>query len=176
MQAICNKLVLAQTILDNNLDLANAIQKQCDGLEKLKEGQLRADHKLSSSILLETQRIKGFKKTAEALFKQAQGTSQLVSLAHNRVMTSLIHLQLMKLLDYRKADALNAHAKGIENLVSASHLQNESLRILAEKTSYDSRLMRILTFIALIYLPATLLAVRPPPIIALFFTSKNVDS
>lgn len=73
----------------------------------------------------------------------------------------------MQLLSYRRADILNSHAEALRGLTATSTAQSASLRDLTEKTRMDSRCMRILTFIALMYLPANLIAVRPcPPYLA----------
>ena len=47
----------------------------------------------------------------------------------------------------------------LRDLASASNTQSEYLRVLTEKMHKDSRSVRILTFVALVYLPSSLLAV-----------------
>ncbi|MCJ1367845.1 hypothetical protein MMC16_006981 [Acarospora aff. strigata] len=138
----CENLTVVQNLLDTKEDVARAIQKQFAELQRLKTGFAAEDVELLIRLALDVQRIRGFKRTTRALLKQAEGTSQL----------------LVKLLDYRRADTLNAHVEGLRFLAAASSAQGESLRSLTEKTRHDSRYMRILTFIAMAYLPASLLA------------------
>ena len=49
----------------------------------------------------------------------------------------------------------------LRDLAAASNTQNEYLRVLTEKMHKDARSVRVLTFVALIYLPSSLLAVSP---------------
>lgn len=70
--------------------------------------------------------------------------------------------QLQNLLTLRKTDVHNAHVKTLKDLASASNAQNDKLQVLTEEMHKDSRSVRILTFIALVYLPASLMAVSYP--------------
>ena len=67
--------------------------------------------------------------------------------------------QLSKLLSYRKADILNTHAEALRIVTAASNVQSTCLTDLAKKARQDSRSTRIITAIATVYLPASLLAV-----------------
>lgn len=68
-------------------------------------------------------------------------------------------LKLLKLSDTRKIDMQNSHTEVLKNMAIASSAQGDSLRELAEKTHKDSRSIKTLTFIAMVYLPASLVAV-----------------
>ena len=166
LQTLCDKMTLATSILDADMDIAQAIKSQCRDLRRLKHPNLPDENSTLTNVNLDIQRLKGFKRQAVALRAQARGTSQLASrspaLAHRSHL--LIHIpQLIQLLSYRRADTLNAHAKALRGLTATSTAQSASLRDLTEKTRMDSRCMRILTFIALLYLPANLIAVRGEP-------------
>lgn len=147
LQNLHERLNLTISILDADMDIARAIRNQCRDLRRLKLPNLADDSDVLTRVNLDIQRLKGFKRTAIALRLQAQGTAQL----------------LIQLLSYRRADILNAHAEALRGLTATSTAQSASLRDLTEKTRTDSRCMRILTFIALIYLPASLIAVCPCP-------------
>ncbi|KAL2049527.1 hypothetical protein ABVK25_010214 [Lepraria finkii] len=138
----CENLTIVQSILDSDTDVGGAIQNHCAELRRIETSFAQQDAELLARVRLDLQRLKGFRRAATALLKQAEGTSQL----------------LVKLLDYRKVDTLNAHVEELRSLAITSSLQGESLRNLTEKTRYDSRYMRILTFMAVAYLPASLLA------------------
>ena len=171
LQTLCDKMTLAASILDANMDIAQAIKTQCRDLRRLKPLDLPNDNAVLTRVNLDIQRLKRFKRTAVALRAQAQGTTQLASRIkkspnpsfHKIPLTANAIPQLTQLLSYRRADILNAHAKALRGLTATSTAQSASLRDLTEKTRMDSRCMRILTFIALIYLPANLIAVRLPP-------------
>ncbi|KAL9072589.1 MAG: hypothetical protein Q9161_003447 [Pseudevernia consocians] len=166
LQTLCDKMTLVTSILDADMDIAQAIKSQCRDLRRLKHPDLPDEASTLTNVNLDIQRLKGFKRQAVALRAQARGTSQLASrspaLAHRSHLLIQI-LQLIQLLSYRRADTLNAHAKALRGLTATSTAQSASLRDLTEKTRMDSRCMRILTFIALLYLPANLIAVRGEP-------------
>jgi len=53
----------------------------------------------------------------------------------------------------------------MKEIASATHTENEAITRLTAKAQEDSRVVKILTFVAMLYLPATLIAV------SLFFSS-----
>ena len=53
----------------------------------------------------------------------------------------------------------NAHVAALRDLTAASNSQGDHLQALTQKMHKDSRFVRILTFVALVYLPASLIAV-----------------
>lgn len=63
-------------------------------------------------------------------------------------------------MDYRNDDTIKENGVIMASMATAANAQNQTLKVLAEKTQKDSRSMRIITFIAMAYLPATLIAVR----------------
>ncbi|MCJ1230480.1 hypothetical protein MMC12_007154 [Toensbergia leucococca] len=137
---LCENLRLVQNILDSDVDVGEAAKIHCAELRRIKKGFAQQDRELLTRVRLDLRRVKGFRRTATALLKQAKATSQL-------------------LLDYRRVDTLNAHVEELRSLAMTSSLQGEGLRHLTEKTRHDSRYMRILTFMAMAYLPGSLLAV-----------------
>ncbi len=53
----------------------------------------------------------------------------------------------------------NAHTAALRSMARAANAQSDSLREMTEKTNRDSRSVKILTFVAMMYLPASLIAV-----------------
>ncbi|KIW34743.1 uncharacterized protein PV07_01501 [Cladophialophora immunda] len=143
LRELCHNLRVAQTILDSVLDIARTIQKICHEAPSSAASKPNATKELLADVEVEIQRIMGFKRTACALHEQAEGTSQL----------------LLKLLEYRKADLQTAHTVALRNMAQAANDQSNSLRQLTEQTNRDSRSVKILTFVAMMYLPASLIAV-----------------
>ncbi|KAL9120618.1 MAG: hypothetical protein Q9187_002826 [Circinaria calcarea] len=80
LRKVCEDLTTVQIILDANEDIARAIRRQCRDLQRQKTDFGAPDVEILSRVALDVQRIQGFKRTARALFKQAEGTSQLVNL------------------------------------------------------------------------------------------------
>lgn len=81
LQALCDRMTVATSILDANMDIAQAIKTQCRNLRRLKPANLPDDSDVLASVNLDIQRLKTFKRTAVALRAQAWGTAQLVSRA-----------------------------------------------------------------------------------------------
>lgn len=81
LQALCDRMTVATSILDANMDIAQAIKTQCRSLRRLKPANLPDDSDVLTSVNLDIQRLKSFKRTAVALRAQAQGTAQLASRA-----------------------------------------------------------------------------------------------
>ena len=153
-------LRIARINIDASADVGKAIEVHCAELRRTQEDVIWRDAELLDRVRLDLQRLTGFRRAATALLGQAEEASRLVCLTRRYEGTSLLTFsQLVKLLDYRKVDTLSAHVEELRSLAMTSSVQGESLRDLTEKTRYDSRYMRILTFMAVAYLPASLLAV-----------------
>lgn len=161
---LSNNLSVAEAVLESTLDVAHAIQTQCTDIKSASMHQPEDDRELLGTVALDIQRIKSFQRTAKALRREAGGTSQLVGFFNGRDNFVLADSpQLIKLLDYRKADIQNTHVAALRSISIASNAQSDGLRALTEKTHKDSRSVKILTFIAMVYLPASLIAVSYPP-------------
>ena len=135
------------------------IDRQCRRL-RVAKGDLGDCKSIMAYCDLEIQRIKGFRRATHALLDQASGTSQLVSLISiHRYILRLTSLQLLKLMDYRKADIQNSYSKELRRLATAANAQGDSVRELTEETVRDSQSVKRLSFVAMMFLPANLMAV-----------------
>lgn len=63
------------------------------------------------------------------------------------------------MLDHRNDQVLHRHGKVMNELAIEANRERTVINELSEKMQKDSRSMRVLTSVALIYLPASLIAV-----------------
>ena len=86
---LCENLTIVQNILDSDEDVGRAIQIHCAELKRRRNAtttisstgfpaQQQDDAELLTRVRLDLQRLQGFRRTAVALLKQGEGTSQLV--------------------------------------------------------------------------------------------------
>lgn len=80
----CENLTIVQSILDSDADVGRAIQTHCAELRRIETSFAQQDAELLARVRLDLQRLKGFRRAATALLKQAEGTSQLVNLTSRR--------------------------------------------------------------------------------------------
>jgi hypothetical protein len=66
---------------------------------------------------------------------------------------------LLKILDYRHDENIRLNVSGTRELLVAAEQESTMLKDIAKRTQQDSRSMKIVTFIALVYLPGTFVAV-----------------
>jgi len=67
--------------------------------------------------------------------------------------------QLLKILDFRNDESVRKGAANTQEILEATKRESETLTIIAQRTRVDSRSMKIMTFVAIAYLPANLAAV-----------------
>jgi hypothetical protein len=77
--------------------------------------------------------------------------------------------QLLKILDFRNDESIRKSAAHAQEIHEASNRESEAIRIIAERAQVDSRSMKIMTSVAIAYLPANLVAVS-------FLTTLDVSS
>lgn len=71
----------------------------------------------------------------------------------------LIFVQLLQVLDYRHEEATKQNDLATIDLIGATQRDGELMTLMTRTTIQDSRTMKIMAFITLIYLPGTLVAV-----------------
>ncbi|KAF2814367.1 uncharacterized protein BDZ99DRAFT_554904, partial [Mytilinidion resinicola] len=72
--------------------------------------------------------------------------------------TGSLDLLILKLLDLRNYNVSNKNAAALKNLAEASSIESRLMVQIARHTSHDSRAMKFTSFIAVIFLPATLIS------------------
>jgi Mg2+ and Co2+ transporter CorA len=78
--------------------------------------------------------------------------------------------QILKVLDCRNDLVMEDYSRVAAELAQTNNAQNNTLNIIARATKRDSRMMKVLTVIAIAYVPASVIAVRYP------FSSLNFQS
>lgn len=75
--------------------------------------------------------------------------------------------QLSKILEYRNdeairhsEEAIRSNGEALKQITSAIRTENEKFNELTTQTAQDSKTIKALTFLATLYLPASLIAVR----------------
>jgi hypothetical protein len=68
----------------------------------------------------------------------------------------------MKILDFRDNENIRLNLSKTRELLIAAEQESLMLSDIAKQTQQDSRSMKIVTFIALVFLPGSLVAVSPP--------------
>ncbi|KAI9779425.1 MAG: hypothetical protein M1839_007390 [Geoglossum umbratile] len=143
LQTLRYKLLIAQVALDSNLNVARGIKVQYAHLQTLSPRPLLdwcPDMDVSLEVAIAN--LQSHKRTIIALLDQEHGVSNL----------------FFKILDYKNDNTMKENSRIMARMVATANAQSESLKIIAEKTRKDSRLMRIVAFITLVYLPASLIA------------------
>jgi len=70
----------------------------------------------------------------------------------------LILAQLLKIMDFRNDESIRISAANTLAILHASRHESEMMRVIAQRAQADSRSMRIMTYVAIAYLPANLFA------------------
>lgn len=68
-------------------------------------------------------------------------------------------LQHEKILEYRNDETMQTHSQALRDLASAQKTEAENMTRLTRQTAQDSKMLKALTVMATLYLPASLLAV-----------------
>jgi Mg2+ and Co2+ transporter CorA len=121
------------------------------------------------------QQMKTHEAKVESILQSAEWTSSLVSLKtpKSKTLKTMITQtnQLSKILEYRNdeairlsEEAIRSNGEALKQITSAIRTENEKFNQLTTQTAQDSKMMKALTFLATLYLPASLIAVRflPP--------------
>ena len=98
------------------------------------------------------------------LLDTSESTRLLVSTHFGHIPPSKIYSsdmwQLFKILDYRNDSTILENGFSLRRLAVTASSEGKLMLQIAEHTRKDSRTMRVASLIALIYLPASLVAVR----------------
>ena len=78
-------------------------------------------------------------------------------------------MQLSQILSYRNEDMLVKSSDAMRQIALAAKAENELMSTLIGESRKDSRTVKILTYTALIYLPASLVAVSFVTLAHVFF-------
>jgi Mg2+ and Co2+ transporter CorA len=147
MQLLRQRLLKTRTIIETNLRTTESLRSIFEKLTPPQCSSLSPSNKASkhqgliSELVNLIHRYKSHRSSILRLLDIADGTMTL----------------LLKILDYRHDENIRTNISSTRDL-SAAEQETAVLKFIARQTQQDSRSMKIVTFIALIYLPGTLVA------------------
>ena len=171
LQRLRRNFVKCKEILDCCLEVARGYELHWQDLRS--RGMLDSEQDIADMEAF-VSRIRTHKRGVEAIQEHAEGIATLVGpqLAPNSYIhrSNFTFMQLSQILNYRNEnmivqsnDALNRNSDAMREIAIAAKADNELISILIGKSQKDSHTVKILTYIALIYLPASLVAVSSDP-------------
>jgi hypothetical protein len=156
------KLHKAQGAIESSLDIVWGLTTHYKQLIDL--GILTPDCEPLVQFELCSAHLKNYQRSVASLVAYSQSISNLVRVSDLDYSVSSLtnpnnNKQLFRLLDHRNDEVLHKNGEALRQISFSTQLASEDTKMLLGKTQEDSRSMKILTFIALIYLPASLVAV-----------------
>ncbi|KAL9121920.1 MAG: hypothetical protein Q9187_001524 [Circinaria calcarea] len=158
------KLLKSFAVLETCISVAQGYQHFCRDFDKA--SQTRIPQSFYVEIELYIAKMQAHKRAVNLLLKQSAGTLKL----------------LFQVLQFRNDEAFaksnsimehNSHV--LTNLGTSAREENKAIIVLTEQGRTDSRFMKILTFIAVLFLPAGLVAVRTYPLQLNIPVDPNAD-
>jgi hypothetical protein len=144
------------TIFESTLDTISTLIAEYEFLNNgTKDSKPdRTLHRLRDNL----REVSLYQGKVKALYNRIQGTSILVSILIISVSTFnpawLIMQKFANTLDHENAESLRV-------LAQESHKENSVMRMLTERGTNDAAAVKIITLITIIYLPTTVVSVRP---------------
>jgi hypothetical protein len=158
LQGIRRKLLKAIEAIDQALDVLAGIRKHTQ--EQLTVNAASNTPTYNERLDFHTARYVSYKRTLNALADFQQGASALVgAFAAKSLELALIRAQFLKMLDQRNDQVLHLQGKTMSDLALEAKREGVVMKELSEKMQEDSRAMRVLSAVALVYLPTGLVAV-----------------
>ena len=78
---------------------------------------------------------------------------------HSYILSLMVYIQLSKILEFRHDESMRIQTSALAQLSSDQKVATEHVEQLQIQTARDSRLLKSLTALATLYLPASLIAV-----------------
>ncbi|KAF8537378.1 hypothetical protein BDD12DRAFT_982194 [Trichophaea hybrida] len=148
IQRLCRKLIKVSGIIESSLEVATGYELHCKDLARLGVGG--GDPSLLVEVEIYAARMRDHRGSIAALLQRAQGGLKLY----------------WQILDYRNdeniykiTEAMRQNSDTMRVLAASAREDNEAIGRLAEKSQKDSRAVKVLTYVALMYLPAQLVAI-----------------
>jgi hypothetical protein len=160
------KLREARANLESNINIGNTVlehSKDITGSLRQQSPAALSNHsRLVSELVQYVSDLRIHRRKALDLLDSTRSIESLVRLSgysRQTVYTCLTTVQILKLLDLRNYDLSNRNAVSLKDLAEAGSIENQLMVTIAQHTSNDSRAMKIISFIAVAFLPATLISV-----------------
>ncbi|KAE8354537.1 hypothetical protein BDV28DRAFT_79440 [Aspergillus coremiiformis] len=148
VQRLHRKFLKASVALDSNLEVAHGYKIHCKDLCERNLGG--RNPLLFVEVELYKVKLRAHKRSVKVLLERCTQTLSILS----------------QILEYRNdeniikiANALSYNSEAMHKIALAGNEENKSIKILSEKAQRDSQSVKILTYIAMLYLPASLVAV-----------------
>ncbi|KAF6236137.1 hypothetical protein HO173_005766 [Letharia columbiana] len=146
LQRLRRRLVKCKEVLDCCLEIALRCQTHWQDLCSRGMLESREDNTELGSYI---SRIKTHKRGIEAIQEHTEGIATLLSQILNYRNENMI---------VKSNEALNKNSDAMREIAIAAKADNELISVLIGKSQNDSHTVKVLTYIALIYLPASLVA------------------
>lgn len=171
LELIRRRLVKACLILKSNADVGRSWRED---MVELGKRVTKVD--LQDTLEIIQQYISGLERHAriiDSLLDRLNGTSKLVrQILPSKLLSSPI--QLFQMLEYRNDElsirtntAVKNNAEQLKTITEQAVAANDSMTTLTADINNDSKFIKILTLIAVLYTPASLIAVSNPKMVAL---------
>ncbi|KAL8916948.1 MAG: hypothetical protein Q9208_008269 [Pyrenodesmia sp. 3 TL-2023] len=142
------RLSVALHALETNIDIVQGCKARCRHLAKHSDSSRQARAPATDTQPLRDQfewhltELKGHKRAARSIIEHCTWTANLQE----------------KILEYRNDETMQTHSQALRDFASAQKTEAENMTRLTRQTAQDSKMLKALTVMATLYLPATLLA------------------
>ena len=150
-------------LLQSNSNVARGIKTFACELERYGLLEKNETTHIGRSVQQESSTIRVHLRKIQTLLSSCDFATKLVRFDAFEwsFLSLLISLKLFKLLDFRNDDLHYANGKALEELASRSTIDSRSMISLSRDANLNTQYMKFSGLIALLYLPASLVAVSP---------------
>ncbi|KAI4175203.1 MAG: hypothetical protein LQ346_008105, partial [Caloplaca aetnensis] len=175
IQQYRSRLSVALHALDTDIDIVQGCKARYCHLAKHSDSSTQATRPVTDAQHLQDQfdwhlaELKAHRHAARSIIEHCSWTANLV---RKNSITNLPvafaphplrhHLARRphqeKILEYRNDETMQTHSQALRDLAAAQKTEAENMTRLTRQTAQDSKMLKALTVMATLYLPATLLA------------------
>ena len=160
------KMRQCRSVLDSCIDVASKCGAHCDGLSAVPKN----DHKIYPTFEMYILFIGRQRQITADMLSRSTGTAELVrrplARLQNLADDGFCRIKLSGILNFRNDEsvkdaqpAIQASLSTLQTIATQNLRENETLSRVAQQGQLDSKFLKVLTAIATIYLPASLIAV-----------------
>ncbi|MCJ1347143.1 hypothetical protein MMC31_005364 [Peltigera leucophlebia] len=148
LQHLCKKMGKCLGILDTLLEIASGHQCLWNDIQNGRESY--ADFKeIDSELKMYTSRIRNHRQSVNNLLTYSVGIA--------RILAHILEYRNDELL-IKNSEELHRSSESAREIATAAKAEQEAVALILAKAQKDSSLVKILTFVAMLYLPASLIA------------------
>ncbi|KAK4212632.1 hypothetical protein QBC37DRAFT_465241 [Rhypophila decipiens] len=149
LEFLYEQLSRCSAIIQNSIDIATGCLAFCEALRDTTTTAAEVREASSNKLHLYIRRMKMHAQAAELLTKQVEKTAQVIS--------QILHIR-NEAEALRNTTTMRDMLKLLTDLGNSAKNESESLRVISEQSARDSRFTTVLSFTAILYLPASLVA------------------